>query len=181
MQSPYSNTMGESGATLRPVVRRFRPVVIACLTVRSGVFHHWIQHLWPQWVVPPGFNPLRRGWVYCPAPEAPQKRGMPTGSEAFLELPDACGLWPCDRTHLIKALCHILTPSISIYFFVSFTARGQTNKSISTLNIHLSWNLTTQELSIYISDTGTELTEFLIVMYFQELCTFHMLPSWLGL
>ena len=32
-------------------------------------------------------------------PGAP-KRGMPTGPKVFLALPDACGLWPCDRAHL---------------------------------------------------------------------------------
>ena len=34
---------------------------------------------------------------------------MPTGPEAFLELPDACWLRPCDRTNLKTALCHIRT------------------------------------------------------------------------
>ena len=66
---------------------------------------HWI-YLWPQGAVPPGFNPLRRGWVYRPAPEAPLLRGMPTGSEAFLEMPGACGLRPCAWPHPKKALCH---------------------------------------------------------------------------
>ena len=37
---------------------------------RSGVSCQWI-YFWPQWAVFPGFNPLRRGWVYRPAPEAP--------------------------------------------------------------------------------------------------------------
>ena len=46
-----------SGVLLCPVVGRSRPAVIACCTVRSGVFHHWIHHLWPQGAVPPGFNP----------------------------------------------------------------------------------------------------------------------------
>ena len=48
--------------------------------------------LWPQGAIPPGLYPLRGGWVYCLAPEAPQKKGMPTGPEVFLALPDACGL-----------------------------------------------------------------------------------------
>ena len=89
---------------LCPVVGRSRPAVVACCTVRSGVFHHWIHHLWPQGAFPPGFNPLRRGWVYRPAPEAPRKRGMPTGSEAFLELPIALGYGPAKRTHLKHGL-----------------------------------------------------------------------------
>ena len=46
------------------------------------------------------------GWVYCRAPEAPLIRGMPTGPYAFLEMPGACGLRPCARTHQEKALCH---------------------------------------------------------------------------
>ena len=53
---------------------------------------------------PPGFNPLRRGWVYRPAPEAPLLRGMPTGPEAFLEMPGACGLRPCAWPHPKKGL-----------------------------------------------------------------------------
>ena len=32
------------------------------------------------------------------------KRGMPTGSKVFLALPDACGLRPCDWTHLKNGL-----------------------------------------------------------------------------
>ena len=44
---------------------------------------------------------------YRLAPEAPPFRGMPTGLEAFLKMPGACGLRPCARTHLKKALCHI--------------------------------------------------------------------------
>ena len=61
------------GVALCPVVGHSRPAVVACRTVRLGVFHHWIHHLWPQGAVPPGFNPLRRGWVYRPTPEAPRK------------------------------------------------------------------------------------------------------------
>ena len=68
---------------LCPVVGRSRPAVVACCTVRSGVFHHWIHHLWPQGAVPPGFNPLRRGWVYRPAPEAPRKGECRRGPRHF--------------------------------------------------------------------------------------------------
>ena len=32
--------------------------------------------------------------------------GMPTGLGVFLKMPGACGLRPCARTHLKKALCH---------------------------------------------------------------------------
>ena len=96
-------------AALCPVVGHSRPTVVASCTVILGVFHHWIHHLWPQGAVPPGFNPLRRGWVYRPAPEAPRKRGMPTGSEAFFGTASRVGLQPCDRTNLKTALCHIRT------------------------------------------------------------------------
>ena len=68
---------------LCPVVGRSRPAVVACCTVRSGVFQHWIHHLWPQGAVPPGFNPLRRGWVYRPAPEAPRKGECRRGPRHF--------------------------------------------------------------------------------------------------
>ena len=86
-----------------------RPAVVACHTVRSGVFYHWIHHLRPQGAVPPGFNPLRRGWVYRPAPEAPRKGGMPTGSEEFLELPVVLGFGPATGLTIKTALCHIRT------------------------------------------------------------------------
>ena len=36
----------------------------------------------------------------------PPFRGMPMGPQAFLRIPGASGLWPCARTHFIKALCH---------------------------------------------------------------------------
>ena len=94
---------------LCPVVGRSRPAVIACRTVRSGVFHHWIHHLWPQGAVPLGFNPLRRGWVLSPGAWGAPKRGMPTGSEAFLELPAALGFGPAIGPTLKTALCHIRT------------------------------------------------------------------------
>ena len=55
----------------------------------------------PQGAIPPGFYPLRGGWVYC---LAPPKRGMPTGPKVFLAWPDACGLRPCDRAHLKNGL-----------------------------------------------------------------------------
>ena len=72
---------------LCPVVGRSRPAVIACRTVRSGVFHHWIHYLWPQGAVPPGFNPLRTGWVYRPAPEAPRKGECRRGPRHFWNCP----------------------------------------------------------------------------------------------
>ena len=70
-------------AALCPVVGHSRPTVVASCTVCSGVFHHWIHHLWPQGAVPPGFNPFRRGWVYRPAPEAPRKGECRRGPRHF--------------------------------------------------------------------------------------------------
>ena len=57
----------------------------------------------PQGAIPPRLI-LPSGGGYCLAPEAPQKRGMPTGPKVFLALPDTCGLRPCDRVHLKNGL-----------------------------------------------------------------------------
>ena len=57
------------------------------------------EFLLPQGGHPPGFYPL--GGVL---PEAPLKRGMPTGPKVFLALLVACRLRPCDRTHLKNGL-----------------------------------------------------------------------------
>ena len=43
------------------------------------------------------------------APEMPLLRGMSTGLEVLLGLPDASGIRPCDQTHLKTALCHTRT------------------------------------------------------------------------
>ena len=55
----------------------------------------------PQGSYLPRLLPLWGCWVYCLAPEAPLLRGMPTGPNVFLAIPDACGLQPCGRTHLM--------------------------------------------------------------------------------
>ena len=50
------------------------------------------------------------GGKYCLAPEAPLIRVMPTGPKVFLAMPDACGLRPCNRTHLKNSLVpHLYT------------------------------------------------------------------------
>ena len=55
----------------------------------------------PQGAPPPkAFTPFGRGEVYCLAPEEPLIRGMPTGLKVFLAMQEACGLWPCNWTHL---------------------------------------------------------------------------------
>ena len=59
-----------------------------------------------QGAFPPGFYLLREGWVYRPAPEAPQKRECRRGQGHFWKLPGAYGLRPCIWTHHKKALCH---------------------------------------------------------------------------
>ena len=97
------------GVALCPVVGRSRPAVVACRTVRSGVFHHWIHHLWPQGAVPPGFNPLRRGWVYRPTHKAPRKGECRRGPRHFWKLPVALGFGPATGPTLKTALCHIRT------------------------------------------------------------------------
>ena len=82
-QALFQRSLASSSLALCPLVGRPRPAVVASRTVRSGVFHHWIHHLWPQGAVPPGFNPLRRGWVYRPAPEAPRKGECRRGPRHF--------------------------------------------------------------------------------------------------
>ena len=73
------------------------------------MFHHWIHHLWPQGAVPPGFNPLRRGWVYRPAPEAPRKGECRRGPRHFWNCLRALGYGPATGPTLKTALCHIRT------------------------------------------------------------------------
>ena len=51
---------------------------------------------------PPRFKPSSEGLGLSPGAWGVPKRRMPTGPEAFLGLPDASGLWPCDWTHLKK-------------------------------------------------------------------------------
>ena len=97
------------GVALCPVVGRSRPAVGAGRTVRSGVFHHWIHPLWPQGAVPPGFNPLQRGWVYRPTPEGPRKGECRRGPRHFLELPVSSVFGPATGPTLKTALCHIRT------------------------------------------------------------------------
>ena len=62
------------------------------------------NYLWPQGGRPPRFPASSVGLGLLPGAWGVPKRGMQTGPEAFLELRDACGLRPCDRTHLKKGL-----------------------------------------------------------------------------
>ena len=54
---------------------------------------------------PPRLLPPSGGWVYCLEPEAPPKGECRRGRRYFwLALPDACGLRPCNWTHLKNGL-----------------------------------------------------------------------------
>ena len=81
---------------IRPAVMRWAVQVGCILSLNVPLVSGGRPH--------PDFNPLQRGWVYRPAPEAPFLRGIPTGSEAFLEMPGACGQRPCAWTHPKKGL-----------------------------------------------------------------------------
>ena len=53
---------------------------------------------------------------------------MPTGSKVFLAMRDACGLQPCDRTHLKTTFCQICTlvgRMINIQGHPLFLVRGR--------------------------------------------------------
>ena len=82
-----------------------RPAVLASARVCLGTGYF----LRPQGGVLQAFTPFEGGCIYCLAPEALLIRGMLTRLKVFLAIPDACGLQPCDQTHLNKALCQIWT------------------------------------------------------------------------
>ena len=65
----------------------------------------------PRGAVSPGFYPLTESWVYCLASEAPLIKGMLTGPNVFLALPEACGLRPANGPTL-KQPCAKLTHSV---------------------------------------------------------------------
>ena len=62
--------------------------------------------LWPQGVVLLRLLPSLGEGGYCLAPII---GGMPTGPKVFLAMLDACGLQPCDRTHLKNGLVSYLS------------------------------------------------------------------------
>ena len=74
----------------------------------------------PREAIPPGFYPLRGRSLLPGAP----KRGMPMGSKVFLALPVACGLRPCDWTHL-KRPCAIFVR----WWDASINTRGLRGRS----------------------------------------------------
>ena len=61
----------------------------------------------PQGAIPPGLYPLRGGWVYCLAPEAPQKGECRRGRRYFWPCRTRVGFDPATGPTLKTALCHI--------------------------------------------------------------------------
>ena len=86
------------------LMRHIRPAVMRS-AVQVGCVLSLDVPLASRGAVPPGFNPLRRGWVYRSAPEAPLLRGMPT---AFWKCWARVGYGPAPGPTLKKALCHTL-------------------------------------------------------------------------
>ena len=65
------------------------------------------EFLRPQGAIPPGLYPLRGGWVYCLAPEAPQKGECRRGRRYFWPCRTHVGFGPATGPTLKTALCHI--------------------------------------------------------------------------
>ena len=57
--------------------------------------------------IPPGLYPLREDWVYCLAPEAPQKGECRRGRRYFWPCRTRVGFGPATGPTLKTALCHI--------------------------------------------------------------------------
>ena len=87
---------------------RSRPAVIACRTVRSGVFHHWIHHLWPRGALPPALT-LFGGVGFIARRLRRPEKGNADGVRGIFGTACRVGLRPCDWTHLKNGLCHIRT------------------------------------------------------------------------
>ena len=65
------------------------------------------EFLQPQGAIPPGLYPLRGCWVYCLAPEAPQKGECRRGRRYFWPCRTRVGFGPATGPTLKTALCHI--------------------------------------------------------------------------
>ena len=65
------------------------------------------EFLQPQGAIPPGLYTLRGGWVYCLAPEAPQKGECRRGRRYFWPCRTRVGFDPATGPTLKTALCHI--------------------------------------------------------------------------
>ena len=61
----------------------------------------------PQGAIPQGLYPLRGGWVYCLAPETPQKGECRRGRRYFWPCRTRVGFGPATGPTLKTALCHI--------------------------------------------------------------------------
>ena len=84
------------------------PAMLCTAWFWSGVPHQWI-HLSPQGVIPPNFNPPRRGYVYRLAPEAPCKGECRWGPRHFWNCWTRLGYSPVTGPRLKMALCHTRT------------------------------------------------------------------------
>ena len=90
-------------AALCPVVGRSRPTVVASCTVCSGVFHHWIHHLWPQGPSPQALTLFGGVGFIARRLRRPEKRNADVVRGIF-GTAYRVGLRPCDRTHLKNGL-----------------------------------------------------------------------------
>ena len=70
-----------------------------------------VNILWSQGAFPPGFYLLREGWVYCPTPEAPQKRNADGAEGIFGTCQMYVGYGPAPGP-TIKRPCAILARSV---------------------------------------------------------------------
>ena len=102
---PFSTLVGTllASVLLCPVVGRSRPAVIACCTVRSGVLHRWIHHLWPQGAVPQALT-LFGGVGFIARRLRRPEKGNADGVRGIFGTAYRVGLRPCDRTHLKNCL-----------------------------------------------------------------------------
>ena len=74
---------------------RIWSAVLDSAQIWSGVCRHWRFSS-----VPTRLLTHSGGWVYCLTPKSPLIKGMPTRPKVSRAMPDACGLRPCDWTHL---------------------------------------------------------------------------------
>ena len=65
------------------------------------------EFLRPQGAIPPGLYPLQGGWVYCLAPEAPQKGECRWSRRYFWPCRTRVGFGPATGPTLKTDLCHI--------------------------------------------------------------------------
>ena len=83
--------------------------MVACRTVRSGVFHHWIHRLWPQGAAPQVLTLFGGVGFIARRLRRPEKGNADGVPRHFLELPVVLGFDPATGPTLKTALCHIRT------------------------------------------------------------------------